>query len=173
MRLVTPKSYKATANISFLAATFYIATSLRRRSGAETGGKALETWEFWGESANESTSNFKDPLEIRYVSLILSFVRLFFMSFLFHEDCSWVVRPSFTHHPLTLQVRNLSLFEPRFLRLFDQLKAWQGNELELSFTFLIKLWRENVLFHHHVGRDVSPSLWLYLWLFPAKMSALS
>lgn len=34
-----PKSCKATASISVLAATFYIATSLRRRSGAETGGK--------------------------------------------------------------------------------------------------------------------------------------
>lgn len=79
-----PKSCKATASISFLAATFYIATSLRRRSGAENGG-FFGAWEFvWG-ICQWIYINFIQISNIPNLrSIILSFIlSIFFVSVFF------------------------------------------------------------------------------------------
>lgn len=81
-----PKSCKATASISILAATFYIATSLRRRSGAETGGKQW-AWEcmrvFFKGICQWIYIKFKHP-QLRSICLSFHFVMVLCHKFRCH-----------------------------------------------------------------------------------------
>lgn len=84
---------------------------------------------------NSNIPNFRSiSLSFHFVMGFMSWISLPF------SDCSL---PQVVRFPWHFQVRNLSLFEPRFLRLFDQLKAHGG--LTKRVFWATQRYMENVL----------------------------